>query len=405
MKKTILINTLLVIAVISGTFLIMESFIEDKLITKAPVKFHFALPAGLAVLAQSSKAKRIPENYIAIAGDSYAQGKGDWLLEIDPDSNDAFNSAHVIQQLTGRDVISFGKSGASNIKGWVREPIARYRFIHNEIDDSIEQPEIILAYFYAGNDLLENVLQLRESFIPEYGEDKLNDDKAWNDFFLNGIDKRKVGPFSGVNNNLGWLPRAVFKIIKAELKNTKSEKVLGDIQHRETGKINRVFVNGKEIKIPDGLQSPAMELSPEETDLGFFAMSKSLQYLKNYFTHSRIVVVYIPAVIESYAKVSDKVSISNIIAEDPVKGIEIHNSGKLMLRSDEIAERVKKISESFGITFIDSRPAIRAASTKQIIHGPIDWKHYNHKGYEVLAKSVVSGLSKTAIISLPSSKK
>jgi len=397
MKKNKLINLVLLISVISGTFLVLEAFIENYLITQTPVKFHFALPAGLAVLAQSSKTGRIPENYIALAGDSYAHGKGDWLLEISPDSNDAFHSAHVLQNLTEHDVISFGKSGASNIKGWVRDPIARYQFIHDNIDDSIKHPKIILAYFYAGNDLLENVQQLHESFIPKYGETALNDDDAWNDFFLTNIEERKVGPFSGIDNNLGWLPRATFKVLKNELKTKKVGWELGDIHIQQTGKFNSVWVNDKEIKIPDNIQAPTLDLTSAETELGFLAFSKSLEYLKNFFNKSQIIVVYIPSVIESYSRMSEKLSIINIRTKN--KYIEeIYTSSQLMQRSNEIADRVKKISTSFGLSFIDTRADIRAASTQQLIHGPVDWLHFNRKGYEVLAQSISCGMAKQNIL-------
>ena len=216
MKKGQLINLFLVLGVIIGTFITLEFFIENFLITQTPIKFQFALPRGLAVLAQSSKSKRIPDNYIAIVGDSYAQGKGDWLLSIDTNSNDAFNSAHALQNLTKHDVINYGKSGASNIRGWVREPIARSQFIHKHIDKSLKHPKIILAYFYAGNDLQENILDVRESFIPQYGQKSLNDNDVWNDFFQKSIENYKVSPFSGNKSNLGWFPRASFKILKNE---------------------------------------------------------------------------------------------------------------------------------------------------------------------------------------------
>jgi len=397
MKSTKLVNTLLVLSAISITFLVLEVFIENNLINKTPVKFHFALPAGLAVLAQSSKEERVPKNYIAIAGDSYAQGKGDWILEIDPGTNNAFHSAHVLQKLSGQDVISFGKSGASNIKGWVREPIARYRFIHDVIAPSIEAPKIILAYFYAGNDLLENALQVRELFIPKYSQASINDDKAWQDFFSDIIEKRKVGPFSGINSNKGWLPRATFKILKRELKTKKVGEELGDIHIKQTGKVNTVWVNNKKIKIPDALQSPAMTLNPEETNLGFLAFSQSLHYLKESFPKSRVVVVYIPSVIESYNIASKKISISNIISKTKVY-TEVRPSTELRQRSNEIASRVKTLSLAEGVNFIDTRADIWAASVKQIIHGPIDWKHFNRKGYETLAQSIACSLEKQAII-------
>lgn len=392
MKKNILVNTLLVVGVVSGTFLMLESFIECNFITKTPVKFHFALPAGLATLAQSSKADCIPNHYIAIAGDSYAQGKGDWLLEVDPDGNDAFHSAHVLQRLTGRDVISFGKSGASNIKGWVREPIARYRFIREKIDNAVEEPAIVLAYFYSGNDLLENTLEIQESFFPQYGEGALSDNKAWDQYFLASIEKRNVGPYSEFDSNTGWLPKAIYQIVRNELKSKKMSEELGDIEIQQTGIINSVWINGEEINIPDVLQSPGLELSERETEIGFVAVENSLRYLKQYFHRSQVIVVYIPSVIESYAKVSDKVSVSNITATEPEKFAEIHDSSELWQRSNDIADRVKSIAGSLGVPFIDTRPQIRAASEKKMIHGSIDWKHFNREGYEALASSIVSGL-------------
>jgi hypothetical protein len=400
MKTSKLANLVLLISVIAGTFLVLESFFEKTLITKVPVKLHFALPAGLAVLAQSSKAGRIPENYIAIAGDSYAQGKGDWLLEIDPDTNDAFHSAHVLQELSERDVISFGKGGASNIKGWVREPIAKYQFIHDNIDESLTHPEIILAYFYAGNDLHDNVLDIRESFIPRYGKTALNDDVAWNEFFLASIDECKVGPFSGINSNLGWLPRATKKVLKKELKTRKADDESGDNWKMNTGKVNSAWINGKEVKIPDRLQSPALELSQGETEQGFLVLTKSLEYLKNFFDESRVIVVYIPSVIESYARVSKEVSISNeVMGGERIE--ELHTSSELTQRSDEIAGRVKTITQSLGLVFIDTRSDIRAASSQQIIHGPNDWFHYNRLGYEALAQSIASSMIKQNILESP----
>ena len=304
MKTSKLANLVLLVSMVVGTFLVLEYFVENYFITKTPIKLQFSLPLGLSVLAQSSKTGRIPENYIAIVGDSYAQGKGDWLLDIDPNSNDAFHSAHVLQELSGRDVISFGKGGASNIKGWVRDPIAKYRFIRDNIDESLAQPDIILAYFYAGNDLLDNVLDIRDLFIPGYGEAALKDDVAWNKFFLTSIEEYKVGPFSVNDSNLGWLPRATFKVLQKELKAKKAGDELGDIRIEKTGKVNRAWINSKEVNIPDKLQSPALELSQSETEQGFLVFTRSLGYLKNFFNESRIIVIYIPAVIESYARVS-----------------------------------------------------------------------------------------------------
>ncbi len=389
MNKQTLGNALLLILFTLITFGLLESVIGNFFITQTPIKFHFALPDGLAVLTQSSKAERLPKHYIAIAGDSYAQGKGDWLLETNPASNDPYHSAHILQQLTGQDVISFGKSGASNIKGWSREPGAKFNFISTAIDSDIEPPELILAYFYAGNDLMENVVQLRKEFLPEFGEKELQNNAVWDQYFNTQIENRKVGPYRGVNSTLGWLPRAVFKVIGNELKGKKAGDELGDIQLMQAGSVNLAKVKGKPAALPDRLQSPGMELNPAETELGLLAAAQSLRDLKQRFKQSQVVVVYIPSVLGSYDIISEQVSIEDrIAATEGKKPQPIHPSSILAQRSDEISSKIQAIAQTLAIPFIDIRPQIRAAARQQIIHGPKDWLHFNQRGYEVLANAI-----------------
>lgn len=367
------------------------------------MKLQFSLPAGLSVLSQSSKHGRIPQDYIAIVGDSYAQGKGDWLLNIDPNTNGKFHSAHVLNGLTARDVITFGKSGASNIEGWVREPIAKYQFINNKIDDSFTKPSIVLAYFYAGNDLTENVIQIKQSFIPQYGEAGLSNGRLWKEYFNNEILQRKVAPYSNSMGNSGWLLSSIFKIIKNEIRPKDNNKEFSVFSQNPIGKINKVWVQGKHTNIPDGLQSPSLELNSSETELGFLAFTYSLQHLKSFFSDSQIVVVYIPSVLESYSHASDEVKISGIETSHEKLQRDIYSTSELLGRSDELAGRVKSIAMAQGIDFIDTRQQIKAASAQKLIHGPKDWRHFNREGYEALARSIACGLAKKNITQLKES--
>jgi hypothetical protein len=130
-------------------------------------------------------------------------------------------------------------------------------------------------------------------------------------------------------------------------------------------------------------------------------LTRSLEYLKNRFDESQVIVVYIPSVIESYSWMSREVSITNPIAKNGERIEEFHTSSGLTQRSDEIAGRVKTITESLGLVFIDTRSDIRAVSARQIIHGPIDWAHFNRSGYEALAQSIISGLISRDILKSP----
>jgi hypothetical protein len=99
------------------------------LLPNVQLKLRPHLPEAAGVLVQSSKAAAVPKSYVAILGDSYAEGNGDWQLSVAEDEAAAFHSAHVIHSLTGRDVVSFGRGGASSAEALVRQPartFARY---------------------------------------------------------------------------------------------------------------------------------------------------------------------------------------------------------------------------------------------------------------------------------------
>ena len=394
MNKRTFVNALLVILSTVITIGLLEFVIGRFFITRTPIKFHFALPDGLAVLAQSSKSGRIPQNYLAIAGDSYAQGKGDWLLATDPASNGPYHSAHLLHQLTQKDVISFGRGGASNMKGWSREPWAKFSFISAAIDSDIKPPELILAYFHAGNDLTDNVVQLRQQFLPEIGEQGLRNNAAWDRFFNEQIANSQMGPFRGINTTLGWLPRAVSKIIRNELKGKKARGELGDIQLMQAGSINLARVKGEATPLPDRLQSPSMELDEAESELGFLAAAQSLRDLQKRFKQSRIVLVYVPSVLECYEIMSEQVSVQDrFAATEGRKPGSIFPTSGLNQRSDEVATRIQSIAQKLAIPFIDARPQIRSAARQEIIHGPRDWLHFNKRGYEVLASAIACGVA------------
>ena len=384
-------NALLLILSTIMTLGVLEFVIARYLITRTPIKFHFALPVGLAVLAQSSKSGRIPQDYVAIAGDSYAQGKGDWLLETDPASNGPYHSAHLLQRLAQKDVVSFGKGGASNMKGWGRQPWAIFSFISAAIDSDIEPPELILAYFHAGNDLTDNLVHLRQQFLPEFGEQGLSNSAAWDQFFDERIANSQIGPYRGINTTLGWLPRAASKIMRNELKRKRARGRLGNIR---AGRINLAKVKGEATSLPDGLQSPGMELDGNESELGYLAAGQSLLALQKRFKQSQIVVVYVPSVLECYQIISEQISVQDPFAATEGKKREsIFPTSGLNLRSNEVATRIQSIAEKLAIPFIDARPQIGSAGRQEIIHGPKDWLHFNKRGYEVLANAIACGVA------------
>lgn len=388
--KTYLINIFISLSSIFFTVLFLEYFLDDYLIDKTPLKFHFALPEAMQVLAQSSKDNRLPSDYMALVGDSYSQGKGDWLLTADPNQNSPYHSAHLIHQYTGQDVISLGRSGASSIKGLVRDPIAKFGFIQRNIDSSIQYPKQILVYFYAGNDLEDNWLQLKNKFAHKYGWAKVNDNEIWDKYFATSINNKKVGPLGHLDTNHGWLLRATKKMLTNNF-NQARDKDISLPEQKIHSTVNKALINNHVMPLPDRLQSPAMTLNEQQTQLALNVFSRSLTYMKQFFHDAKITVVYIPSVIESYQLMSKQVSVFHVINEDA--GIAqkegIFTKQQLQSRSAFITRSIEKISQQHHISFIDTRPIILQASKKQYIHGPRDWLHFNQQGYHALTIAII----------------
>ena len=131
--------------------------------------------------------------------------------------------------------------------------------------------------FYGGNDLSDNFLQVRDRFIPAYGEAAVHDDAAWDTFFSKEIRANNVGPHGSAQINRGWLMTAVFRIIKRELtgKDVETEVELAEEMAAQGKDTNQVVIDGVSTMIPGGLQAPGMGLDRQQTEIAFLAMANS----------------------------------------------------------------------------------------------------------------------------------
>src|ERR1051325_2042035 len=148
-------NALLLVVSIGGTYLVASFVIFRFLEPHLSLNLHPHFPDIAEVSAQTSKAGTVPHDYIALLGDSYAEGQGDGLLAAGGDREKFAHSAHVLNRLTGRDVVSLGLGGAGSVQAMVRQPA---RILNGDcfLYPRLDRPRQILVYFYEGNDLEEN---------------------------------------------------------------------------------------------------------------------------------------------------------------------------------------------------------------------------------------------------------
>src|SRR5690348_3553110 len=117
--KTWLANACVALVSVVAVYAVMEYGLFRVMLPRMTLDIRPHLPDVADVLTQNSKAGYLPHNYIALLGDSYAEGLGDWLVQAKANRAKAFHSANVIEDLTGRDVVSFGKSGAGSAEALV----------------------------------------------------------------------------------------------------------------------------------------------------------------------------------------------------------------------------------------------------------------------------------------------
>ena len=158
------------ILLLASTFLIMAlgEWLFPKIIGKLPLRLYGLIDKDLRILAQSSKKNQLPKDYIALTGDSYAVGAGDWLNEVLEkkfwDSPD-YSLAHLIHKKTGIDVVSFGRAGVGSFNGIWSEPVSQFLNINSTKNYRLLPPEYFLIFFYEGNDVYENTQFLRDNLV------------------------------------------------------------------------------------------------------------------------------------------------------------------------------------------------------------------------------------------------
>ena len=370
------VNLSLVVVSTAVGYLILEYVFFAALLPN----YHFGvrphLPETAEVLVQSSKAKWVPRHYIAVLGDSYAEGIGDWLISNDGNEALPFGPVDLLHSLTGRDVVSFGRGGAGSAEGLVRQPARILAGSDCMIFPHIEPPDRSFAFFFEGNDIQDNLVFLNK-VKAKYG----SDDAQAIDRYLSDV----YAYFPSWQCHL-YLGDTIGRMVKFAIEYRNF--TINDLRPERPGG-NIITVNGRTIDAPSPLVGAALEIDEKGTQAGIEVFDRSLAWLRKRFAGLPITVVYIPSPLAIYHL--DGTVIYRIEPEEAgLKGTTTPEA--INRRSDQLCNFVRAVSMHRDMGFIDARPTLRAAGATEIIHGPTDWTHLNEKGYRALAGMLASRL-------------
>jgi lysophospholipase L1-like esterase len=370
---TFLVNWSLALVSAILSYFVIEAFFFRAIFPVADPSVRPHLPETPGVLAQSTKAGFVPRDYIAILGDSMAEGLGDALLAAGNNEARAFHAAHVVHDLTGRDVVTFGRGGSSSAEGLVRQPARIMAGSQCLIFPTIDEPSRIFAYFYEGNDIQDNL-----AFAAKVARKLGRSDSQAVDQFLS----EDYGTFAS------WRCHLYLFDIASRMSRFFYQYYLGNDPYRfqqvpgESG----LLVGDSTIDAPAPLDGPAIEVSDADIRSGIMVFDRSLSWLKTRFPTVPITVTYIPTALSVYRLTGSTYRYS-IEPRDDGKS-EWTTAAQIARNSDLLCDLVQAASARNGVGFFDTRPALRQAATKQLVHGPVDWVHFNEQGYRALGRAL-----------------
>lgn len=317
-------------------------------------------------------------DYLAMLGDSYAEGVGDWKAE-QVDFTSPSHSADVIHRITGRNILSYGRRGAGSAEGLVRLPALALGAGECFYFPDLRPPQEIVYYFYEGNDLEDNIDFMQKRLGLSVGDAGVRN--ASTEF----LDQNWGTP--GRKPCFLYFGKSIKSFIKTARKTFFPPPGAQNNGAGAPPAPNNALIGKELVELPAVLQGPALDLNEQSLAAAFEIFEVSLMWLQRAFPDTRITIIQIPSVLSTY-----RLSGPDVTVEFPDHSSTVHSAINVAARSDEICKRLRDITLGSGASFFDARPAMRALGSQEIIHGPRDWTHFNRSGYTRLGETVASAL-------------
>lgn len=360
-------------------YFLIERYLLWPLTAWMPVSSQLALGHTGYPLLQYSKKELLPKDYILITGDSYAYGVGEHLYDNIKQRRLQYHAGHTLHSITSRDVIALGFPHMGNIDDTAIIPATFIEKIKNKYHYSVEDPKFILAFFYEGNDLANNIEDL-EYRHPDfkYAMGASDNSERFLDHLRKSVAKETISTETTTKHLLADLFFGVFYL--SDFLNSP-RRIYGP---DTPGSTNRIMQNGKIIAIPDRLESMGMFLSDEEFFLGVFVFENSLKILQERYPHSKIGIVYIPSALSSYELASPEVSVfvHTMTRQEPVS----YPASQVNKTSHKTCEAIYQVAQTQHAGFVDARQHFRQITQTRQLHGSKDWNHPNQAGYIALGE-------------------
>jgi len=143
-----------------------------------------------------------------------------------------------------------------------------------------------------------------------------------------------------------------------------------------------------------------MALNDAEVEDGVTVYNRSLAWLRRNYPDIPTTVIYIPSPAAIYRHANSD-AVSRDVYEPQLsrkEGDIVKSVGRtfavteVYAHSQRICNGIRAATLNNGAGFVDARPVLRAAASRQPVHGPRDWDHPNEVGYRVIGTLVAQHL-------------
>jgi len=378
-----LVNLLLLVASTLASYFglgLVLLWIAPELGMSLKVPHYFPRPAMVAHQLALPSDKASP--HIALLGDSYAAGTGDWMASVSS-MHEPYYSGSIIEAQTGRLVISYGKPGASNPDAMV-EVVAE---INNTAGcffyDAPPKPDQLIVYFYEGNDLTDNIKNLNSLVMSSGGDAKSRKENEWIAALLDA--KQASGSAKGC---VSYINDTVYNLLKNLLRSLGFSNNDGSIYNKGTMPA-RGLAGTFPFPVPN--QGPVVTLKDDEKRISVEIFRQSVARLQLSYPGTPIAVVYIPSPAAIYEVEGQEIELVS-------RGIPpvSYPVAKIWPRSSAICKEIELALGALGLKLFDATPGLRAKAREGLVHGPLDPVHLNKVGQVTLGQSVAGYLASQA---------
>ncbi len=372
---------LLLLASVGLVYALVEFLVFPLLLPRLPQALFAAFPRAVSLPGQSSKGGLLPRpGYLALAGDSCAQGQDGRLVSQGGDPMARTHTAHLLHEALGRDVVGFGRSGAGSVEGLVLEPLQNLRALRR-LGLAVPDPGCLLLFFSEADDRAGNRRFLDQRFLPQHPHDSLRRPGVFRGVLDGLVAEQASGRPERPGDTL-LFANLVFGSLRDQVWRRLTRNFCDPDPAPPSGTVNAAMVGGRERSLPDRLQGPPLD-APDLDDC-LFVFEQSALYIRDALKGTRCVLVYVPAPLSCYA-LSGQVQ----TRDEPERRF---TPEQVAAASDAVAARLRDFARASGLDFIDTRPGLRAAAAKALIHGPRAWDQFNKTGCEAFARAVGQAL-------------